>query len=414
MKNFFQLCRFEQKKLLQKGYVRIILLVMVAVTLFLNVRPLLEKHQVAYLDDNDQVVMEELSYYQEVQLERKFAEPYNGKLLTDEMIEEARELNAAHRSETSIAEDGYIPLMNVRLIHRSVYNLGVNPDCEVDHPADFTYQQMMEDQDERCNADSKDYWQEKRSGLKIPMTMYYAKGYQRILATVQWPCIMALCFTVLCLCTAFSEETACRMDPLMRTTRYGTMKVSVAKLVAGESVAVMTVLLLFGITTAIQLFVHGAGGAGAPIQMQDTIWEYPFYARMDALTVGGAVLIVLGIALLLVLCMGAFTMLLSKLFRRTVPALVVPAAVMFLSLTISRKAGPYWVDKALALKHHMMSYFPIQRLEIEALLVDDRLVRLFGIPLNAMEMSVILYGGLTLLFLLLCMIACKATVKSRN
>ena len=109
MKNFFQLCRFEQKKLLQKSYICVILLIMVAVTLFLNVRPLLEKYKVAYLDDNDQVVMEEISYYQEVQLERKFAEPYNGKLLTNEMVDEARELNTAYRSETLLQKTGISP-----------------------------------------------------------------------------------------------------------------------------------------------------------------------------------------------------------------------------------------------------------------------------------------------------------------
>lgn len=418
MKSFFQLCRFEQRKLLQKGYIRVALLIMVAVTLFLNIRPLFEKHQVAYLDDYNQVVIEEISYYREVQLERKFAEQYNGKLLTDEMIEEARALNAAHRSETSLAEDRYIPLMNVRLIYRSVRNLGINPDCEMEHPADFTYQRLIEDQDEywieRYDADSQDYWQQKRSELQIPMTMHYAKGYQQIVAIVQWPCVMALCFAVLCLCTTFSEENACRMDPLVRTTRFGTMKSSLAKLVTGELVAVITLLLLFGITAAIQLFVHGAGGADAPIQMQDTIMQSPFCYRMDGLTIGGAVRMVLGVSLLLTLCVGACTMLLSKLFRRTVPALVLPAAIMFLSLTISRNAGSHWVVPELGMKHHIMSYFPIQRLEIETFLVDDRLVRLFGIPLNAMEMSVVLYGGLTILFLTLCIIACKVTVKSKK
>ena len=54
MRQFFTLYRFEIKKIFQKPYVPALLALSIALTLFLNVRPLLGEQTVAYVDEQQQ------------------------------------------------------------------------------------------------------------------------------------------------------------------------------------------------------------------------------------------------------------------------------------------------------------------------------------------------------------------------
>ncbi len=89
-----------------------------------------------------------------------------------------------------------------------------------------------------------------------------------------WVNVLGLLFVILCLCSVFSEEIACRVDPIVRSSRFGTIRLSLAKLVVGEVIACMVLLLLFGITAAIQFGVHGIGGWKAPIQVQQDLYLF--------------------------------------------------------------------------------------------------------------------------------------------
>ena len=57
MRQFFTLYRFEIKKIFQKPYVPALLALCIALTVFLNVRPLLGEQTVAYVDDMGQIGM---------------------------------------------------------------------------------------------------------------------------------------------------------------------------------------------------------------------------------------------------------------------------------------------------------------------------------------------------------------------
>lgn len=411
MKNFLSLCRFENKKLLQKNYIRIAFLAIVLITIILNLSPLLQNSQVAYLDENNQVVLEEVNYYQKVQLERKFAEQYNGKLLTNEICNDIKTLNAAYIRETSLDDGGYIPLLNTLLPYRSLIELGINPDSEMSNLADHAYELMLAEQENRCPENAKAFWAQKRNNMEIPLTMYYAQGYHSILKTLYWPLVMGLCFVVFCLCAVFSNENTYRTDSLIRTTLLGTSKTSLAKLVTGEAIAISVIALLSGITVIIQFGIHGISGARAPIQLLENIGQNPLEYRSGSLTVGNAVIMVVLISFLLALFLGAVTMMLSKIFNATVPALVIPSAIMLLSLLVSDDAGLYSIHEP---RNQIMSFFPFQRMDIGGIILDERLVTLFGSPLTATQMSILLYGGMTVVLLLGCLAICTATVKSKK
>ena len=61
MRQFFTLYRFEIKKIFQKPYVSALLALSIALTLFLNVRPLLGGQTVAYVDEQQQFHLEAVS-----------------------------------------------------------------------------------------------------------------------------------------------------------------------------------------------------------------------------------------------------------------------------------------------------------------------------------------------------------------
>ncbi len=408
MKNFLELCYFEQKKIFKKTYVQIAFLSIAVVTLFINIYPLFLKNKIAYVDKNGAIIIDEVTYFEEIQLTRKFAKQYNGKKLTNEVALEIRKFNETYLSKTEQEDGGYIPLLNTRLPCRSLYNLGISPYAELENLADFAYQTMFDSQEQYLQSLSKEemnYWLQERETIEVPFTMYYTNGYYHILARGYWLNIIGLLFVVLCLCSSFSEENACNTDAIVRASRFGKMKLSLAKLVAGEMIACITILGLFGITAIVQLGVHGITGAKAPIQIQECLKEGFFY-RCSELTMGNACLIIFIVSLLLALLIGAITMLFSKLCLHSIPAIVIPFCVFLVPFVFEEPRD--------MLRTQIFSYFPFQRLEVEEFLTDGRMVKVFGNLLTATQTSLLLYGGLLVLSLGICVMICKATVQKRK
>ena len=106
------------------------------------------------------------------------------------------------------------------------------------------------------------------------------------------------------------------------------------------------------------------------------------------------VLVTVGVSLLILLFAGALAMLLSKLFRRAIPALALPLGLMLLSLMF----GPSYYSR---MQVQVWSYFPTRRIS-EEFLLDERLVSLGGIQLDCIAVSAWLYGLLAILCLVWC------------
>ncbi len=62
----------------------------------------------------------------------------------------------------------------------------------------------------------------------------------------------------------------------------------------------------------------------------------------------------------------------------------------------------------------IFSYFPFERLKVEELFGDMRLVKVFGKLFTATQMSMLLYGGLAIFFLGMCILICEVTVRERK
>lgn len=201
---------------------------------------------------------------------------------------------------------------------------------------------------------------------------------------------------------------------MLVSARHGRRPLVLARLAAGVSLAWGSLLLLFAITAAIQLLVHGTDGVHSLIQLLSLTNLRPGHgdthlcASSRVMEAGQAVLVTLGISLLVILFASALAMLLSKLLRRAVPALALPLGILLFSLLFEPSFYAY--DRLHA---QIWSYLPIQRL-YETLLLDERLVSLGPVQLDCLAMSVLLYGGLALLFLICCVVLHKMHAVSRT
>ena len=415
MRQFFTLYRFELKKLFQKPYVPALLALCIASTIFLNVRPLLDEQTVAYVDEQQQFHFEAVSNYEAIQLERRFAREDAGKLLDNEAAWTMQEMNRRYQEiYNQYAPDLTCILLNHSLVFETLGRTGVNPVAEhIEYPVDYAYQSLERGREEEFSSqllsqEEIAYWEREGTRLTTPFVMEYTGGWRGILEKASWLNLMALVFALISLCSSFSDDDAYKTRPLLASAAHSRMPLTLARLAAGVSLACGCVLLLFGLTTAIQFFVHGAGGAQMPIQLlelesdQRGIGDVHLSYSCRDMTAGQAVLVTVGMSLLIALFAGALSMLLSKLLRRGVPALALPLGLLLLSMIFEPPF--YYYDRVRA---QIWSYMPIQRL-YQTFLADERLVSLGGVQLDCIPVSVLLYGGLAAIALVTCIWLCKA------
>lgn len=415
MRQFFILYRFELKKLFQKPYVPALLALSIALTLFLNVRPLLGEQTVAYVDEQQQFHFETVSNYEAIQLERRFAREDAGKPLDNEAVWTMQEMNRRYQEiYNQYAPDLTCVLLNHSLVFETLGRTGVNPVAEhIEYPVDYAYQNLERGREEEFSSqllsqEEIAYWEREGTRLTTPFVMEYTGGWRGILEKASWLNLMALVFALISLCSSFSDDDAYKTRPLLASAAHSRMPLTLARLAAGVSLACGCVLLLFGLTAAIQFFVHGAGGAQMPIQLlelkpdQRGIGDAHLSYICRDMTAGQAVLVTVGMSLLIALFAGALSMLLSKLLRRGVPALALPLGLLLLSMIFEPPF--YYYDRVRA---QIWSYMPIQRL-YQTFLADERLVSLGGVQLDCIPVSVLLYGGLAAAALVTCIWLCKA------
>lgn len=414
MRQFFTLYRFEIKKIFQKPYVPALLALSIALTLFLNVRPLLGEQTVAYVDEQQQFHFETVSNYEAIQLERRFAREDAGKPLDNEAVWTMQEMNRRYQEiYNQYAPDLTCVLLNHSLVFETLGRTGVNPVAEhIEYPVDYAYQNLERGREEEFSSqllsqEEIAYWEREGTRLTTPFVMEYTGGWRGILEKASWLNLMALVFALISLCSSFSDDDAYKTRPLLASAAHSRMPLTLARLAAGVSLACGCVLLLFGLTAAIQFFVHGAGGAQMPIQLlelkpdQRGIGDAHLSYICRDMTAGQAVLVTVGMSLLIALFAGALSMLLSKLLRRGVPALALPLGLLLLSMIFEPPF--YYYDRVRA---QIWSYMPIQRL-YQTFLADERLVSLGGVQLDCIPVSVLLYGGLAAIALVTCVWLCK-------
>lgn len=98
---FGSLYRYELKKIFLRPYVPVLLVLILAVTLFLNLSPLWEPDDVIYVE-NGELVFDTVSRYEAIQLERRFSQEDTGTLLDNQASDSVRDMNRYYRKSVSL------------------------------------------------------------------------------------------------------------------------------------------------------------------------------------------------------------------------------------------------------------------------------------------------------------------------
>ena len=139
---FGSLYRYELKKIFLRPYVPVLLVLILAVTLFLNLSPLWEPDDVIYLE-NGELVFDTVSRYEAIQLERRFSQEDTGTLLDNQASDSVRDMNRYYQKVADPNDPPTFIMLNHFLVTDSQMKMGINPIYEgQDNLADFAYETM--------------------------------------------------------------------------------------------------------------------------------------------------------------------------------------------------------------------------------------------------------------------------------
>ena len=178
---------------------------------------------------------------------------------------------------------------------------------------------------DELNEEEKAYWYEKYDSQEKPVNYEYAAGYNSFAQSFHVYIWFVFLLISISLAGEFSDETAYRTDAVILSSRNGRKPICKAKLCAGITVAIAELVIVLAVNMAVCLGVYGNSGWNAPLLMiiQSTAWN---------ITVGQAVSILIGLALILSVLFSLFTMLISQISGKSVTVMAVQFAVFFIGL----------------------------------------------------------------------------------
>ena len=221
------------------------------------------------------------------------------------------------------------------------------------------------------------YWNNKGESTYTP-TLQYAGSYINLASDMFAFTAFFLLLTAFALSSCFSDEFIYRTDAITLCTKLGRHKIYIAKCC---SAAIFTIII--GVVYALFLLlisgiIYGFEGFNAPVQ----VWCID---SMFPLTMGRFVIILFGLMLLSGLMNSSIVLLLSMVFRNSLPPLAVTFASMLFATVIQIKGGA-------RIFKQLMSYLPVLRCGSISV-VDERLV----MGIDALKFSYILFSAILII-----------------
>ena len=232
----------------------------------------------------------------------------------------------------------------------------------------------------------RQYWLAQDAKVERPLTYTYAKSWGEILGYIQDVSLWLVLFCAVCLSGVFSEERRKKTDALILSTKNGKNPVFFAKILAGIAFAVLWFLILHGINIFVSFLFYGVEGFSAQIQL--------VAPRIPAaITIGQAVLLLLGITILAGILISILCTVLSEWFGSSVAVLAVVGGGSFLSLLIE-------IPDDLRVLAQIHDLFPVNLVSIYTFL-DYKTISIFGLRLTDMQFAYIIYPLLAVIIMFL-------------
>ena len=397
MNHLGSLLRFEIKKIVAKRSIKVLFAVLLFATLLINCWQFMGTTEIRYLDDSGQVVTEKVSIISAVQTERKYALMYSGQALDDELI---------HEMKGFVGEYGF-DCMNMYWIYHTIYELGLNPEADLASEEGIAKQLKAEQEsiwDALSLTDSEiREWADKTGKIELPLHIAYTRGYTNMIDNAHWLNMMLVFFVIIVLCDSFSKDRQVRIRPLIQSSRNGHGSGVIGRILAGLLVTLGAAICVYLLSAIIQFGIHGFDGWSAPIQQVcgELVWSNL------SISAGPAMLLMYGTSIVLLLMMAALTMMLSQFFQNAIITLAVPMGALFMSLVFD-----FFIFHRERFWSQIWRFLPIQRIDLD-IFYDHRLVNLFGISIKSIPFSFMLYGGIILLAVALCITHTRFTRADR-
>jgi len=389
MKNFGTIYRYELKKLLNRKFTWIMVLVLAAFMAYIA-RPVSNSGgaQFSLTDRDGNTVSEYISVAEQRKLIDKGEQRINRQVMDEQFFQNVREAstgNGQYIIQENLDLDSYFYLVDSSYYEpytMIAHQAGLDP---AETSAEDFYrsrQETIERQYGGRTGGEIAYWQDMEAQVEKPFVYRYISGYQDILADVFGLSNVIPLVAAVCLCGVFSEEKRTRADALIFSSKQGRFPQYLAKVLAGVTVILAAMLLVIGADAVTILLTQGWDGFDAALQLENLNSSLP-------ISIGQATLTMLGLLLLYGLLCGGVTMLFSAVTQNTVAALSAPVLLMICQA---------W----LRLDVQAAEYLPNQLFNTIPSLRNMNLVNVFGCYLNNLQFGLILYVGLALTLLALC------------
>lgn len=154
----------------------------------------------------------------------------------------------------------------------------------------------------------------------------YFDGWRQMASMMKVLACMEIMFIAICLSTVFTVEHTRKTDQVILCSRFGKKRLYFAKLMAGLTVGIAFTLILTLLMFGIIAFLYGFDGYNTILQF---VLMRPFN-----LTLGQAVMILIGLSFAGAILVSVFTMALSELTKNSVSTIGIITGILILTMFI--------------------------------------------------------------------------------
>lgn len=357
MSSFFELVKFEYKKIFKRKSTIVCLIAIVALIIFITIMNTVGG---GYMHS----VGSDISKFKAMEMDREVIRSKTGVMdeaLVREAIDQYSVMMADENSHVTdeygkrLKSEAYIkyvlPYENIVNIINSVYEvdteklsysgLGIMNVNRV-MPIETLVPDDAKNFYSRINESAKNYINgrqalsdnekakhlEMLSQVKSPFDNGYNDGYKGFQMLIPPIALALLIVIAICISPIFSNEYQTKTDQILLSTKHGKNRAIFAKLFTGVTfTAALGLVTMFGFLFTILSF-RGFDGANMPIQ---TVGVFSTYT----VTLLQASLISIAITILMALLFAMFTMLISALSRSSFMVVIISFLVLFIPLLIN-------------------------------------------------------------------------------
>lgn len=277
MPNLKELTIFELKKVFKKKSMFIGVIVILIVTIASSLGTLLGNE---YSDDS------KISCYEGMLQDKKFATEFSGRPIDEDFLMEAANAYAKVDYETGVNYNetekyqeyarAYSPIYGIArtIINTPQESLGAKNFANLDKAVAQNIYKIREEKIQNVvdnypiSDKAKAMLMEDNAKISTPVIYQYTGGYQRFMSMMYTTGILMAFFCVVATAPIFSGEYTSGADQLILSSKNGKKSLIKAKLLAGFIIAMLSALILTGVTYIICMIVFGADGANAVIQLK--------------------------------------------------------------------------------------------------------------------------------------------------